>query len=76
MPPTPKSKSIGPLTPLKVLPNTQQLCSIRLSADGKLLAGGTFEGGVVDRPAGSAVPRYLRRRAYSGGREEGECWPW
>jgi WD40 repeat protein len=32
--------------PLKVLPNTQQLCSVRFSPDGKLLAGGSFEGTV------------------------------
>lgn len=28
---------------LKVLPNTQQLCKIRFSPDGKILAGGSFE---------------------------------
>jgi len=46
MPPTPKAKSNGPITPVKVLPNTQQLCSIRCSPDGKLLAGGTYEASI------------------------------
>jgi WD40 repeat protein len=36
----------GPLKPVKTLNIDEQLCSIRFSPDGKMLAGGTFEGSI------------------------------
>jgi WD40 repeat protein len=39
----PAKKNSGPLTQVKVLPNTQQLSSVRYSPDGKMLAAGSFE---------------------------------
>lgn len=35
------------LKPFKVLPNKQQLCTLRFSRCGKVLAGGTFEGAIA-----------------------------